>query len=208
MLLDRFLNSENVRKDLALVVRRPSRKHVAVLQDGLERRRIPKFQRIRRLHIVMAVNQNCRTTGPVFIAGPDDGMTFRRYKLRLQTDPVELVHQPVCTLDQLFLVLVVSRDAWKPQERIILLEIIVAHGARVNPRSYERPILTSDMGNSCRAGASPARPMTRQAERLPYNSPPRHPFTCSARATVLRTKYKRDDSASTIPVTRNSRTVA
>ena len=68
----------------------------------------------------------------MFIAGPDNGMTFRRYKLRLQTDPVELVHQPVCTLDQLFLVLVVSRDARKPQERIILLEIIVAHGEKLN----------------------------------------------------------------------------
>src|SRR5437667_434611 len=45
----------------------------------------------------MAINQNCRTPGPVFIAGPDDGMTFRRYKLRLQTDSVELVYQPVRT---------------------------------------------------------------------------------------------------------------
>ena len=67
----------------------------------------------------------------MFIAGPDDGMTFRGYKLRLQTDPVELVHQPVCTPDQPFLVLVVGRDAWKPQERIILLEIIVAHGGKL-----------------------------------------------------------------------------
>ena len=58
-------------------------------------------------------------------------MTFRRYKLRLQTNLVELVHQPVCTPDQLFLVLVISRDAWKPQERIILLEIIVAHGGKL-----------------------------------------------------------------------------
>src|SRR6478752_7482519 len=126
----------------------------------------------------MAVNHNCRTTGPMFIASPDDGMTFRRYKLRLETDPVELVHQPVRTLDQPFFMLVIRRDAWKPQERIILLEIIVAHGERVNPRSYERPILSSCMGNSCRAGASPARPTTRQAERLPYNSPPRHLFAC------------------------------
>src|SRR4029077_12841693 len=156
----------------------------------------------------MAVNHNCRTSRAVFIAGPDDGMTFRRYKLRLQTDPVELVHQPLCTLDQFSLVLVVSRDAGKPQERIILFEIIIAQGGRGNPRSYGRPILTSDTGNSCRVGASPARPMTRQAERLPYNSPSRHPFTCSARVTVLRTKYKRDDNTSTIPVTRNSRTVA
>src|SRR6266481_5131794 len=95
----------------------------------------------------MAVNHNRRTPGPMFIARPDDRMTLCRHKLRLQTDPVELVHQPVCTLGQLFFVLVISRDTRKPQERIILLEIIVAHGARVNPRSYERPILTSGMGN-------------------------------------------------------------
>src|SRR6266481_3337604 len=79
----------------------------------------------------MAINQNCRTPGPMFIAGPNNGMTFRRYKLRLQTDPVELVHQPVCTLDQLFFLLVISRNARKPQERIILLEIIVAHGGKL-----------------------------------------------------------------------------
>src|SRR6478736_5892278 len=79
----------------------------------------------------MAVNHNCRTPGPMFITRPDNGMTFRRYKLRLQTNLVELVHQPVCTPDQLFLVLVISRDAWKPQERIILLEIIVAHGEKL-----------------------------------------------------------------------------
>src|SRR6476646_9585691 len=79
----------------------------------------------------MAIDHNCRTTGPMFIAGPDDGMTFRRYKLRLQANPVELVHQPVCTLDQRFFVLVISRDAWKPQERIVLLEIIVADGGKL-----------------------------------------------------------------------------
>jgi len=38
MLFDRFLNSENVRKDLTFVVRRSAGKHVAVLQDRLERR--------------------------------------------------------------------------------------------------------------------------------------------------------------------------
>src|SRR4029453_1402332 len=79
----------------------------------------------------MPINHNCWTPGPVFIARPHNGMTFRRYKLRLQTDPVELVHQPVGTLDQFFLMLVVSRDARKPQERIILLEIIVAHGRKL-----------------------------------------------------------------------------
>src|SRR5438105_9255210 len=81
----------------------------------------------------MTINQHGPAPGVMFIARPYNGMTFRRYKLRLQTDPVELVHQPVCTLDQLFLVLVISRDAWKPQERIILLEIIVAHGQKSKP---------------------------------------------------------------------------
>src|SRR6185312_216811 len=118
----------------------------------------------------MAVNHHCRTPGPMFIARPDDGMTFRGYKLRLQTDLVELVHQPLCAFDQFFFVLVVSRDARKPQKRIILFEIIVAHGERVNPRSYERPILKSHARNSCGAGASPAQPMTWQAERLPCKS--------------------------------------
>src|SRR4029077_8534834 len=82
MLLNRFLNSENVRKDLSFVVRGAPREHVTVLQDRLEWRGIPKFQRIRWLHIVMAVNHNRRTPGPMFIAGPHNGMTFRSYKLR------------------------------------------------------------------------------------------------------------------------------
>src|SRR5262245_41303066 len=79
----------------------------------------------------MAINQNRRTPGPMFIARPDNGMTFRRNELRFQTDPVELVHQPICTFDQLFLVLVVGGDAWETQERVILLEIIIAHGGKL-----------------------------------------------------------------------------
>src|SRR6266576_4906342 len=79
----------------------------------------------------MTINQYGPAPGLMFIARPYNRMTFRWYKLRLQTDLVELVHQPVCTLDQLFFVLVISRDARKPQERIILLEIIVAHGEKL-----------------------------------------------------------------------------
>src|SRR3954470_14872986 len=79
----------------------------------------------------MAINHHCRTPGPMFIARPDDRMTVRRYKLRLHTNLVELAHEPVCTVDQLVLVLVVSRDARKPQEGIILLQIIVAHGGKL-----------------------------------------------------------------------------
>src|SRR5437016_6541688 len=79
----------------------------------------------------MTINQNCRTSGPMFIARPHNGMTFRRYKLRSQTDSCEFVDQPVCTFHQLFLVLVVSRHAWETEKRVILLEIIIAHGEKL-----------------------------------------------------------------------------
>src|SRR5215211_3136032 len=79
----------------------------------------------------MAIDQHCRTPRAMFIARPHNGMTFRGYKLRLKTDSVELVHQPVCTLDQFFLILVVSRDTRKPQEGIILLEIIITHAGKL-----------------------------------------------------------------------------
>src|SRR5437764_388613 len=85
--------------------------------------------------------------GYVFIAGPHNGMTFCGYKLRLQTDPVELVHQPVRTFDKFFLVLVVSRNARKPQERIILLKMIIAHAPELRPTATNRePVVESRSG--------------------------------------------------------------
>src|SRR4030095_3307521 len=112
----------------------------------------------------MAINQHRPTSGPMFIARPDNGMPFRRYKLRLQTDPVELVHQPVCTLDQLFLV--VSRDARKPQERIILLEIIVAHGGKLIG-FCSLPTVSDEVG------CGPDKKPTQSRELLPRLASPR-----------------------------------
>ena len=102
----------------------------------------------------------------MFIARPHNGMAFRWYKLRLQTDPVELAHQPVCALDQPFLVLVVSRDAWKPQERIILLEIIVAHGGKLTG-FCRLPTLSGEVG--CESDKKP----TPSRELLPRLASPR-----------------------------------
>src|SRR5436309_3479586 len=185
MFLDRFLNSENVRKDLAFVVRCATRKNVAVLQYRLEWRRIPKFQRIRRLHVVMAVNQNASASRFMLITRPNDRMSSRRYKLRLQADSVKLVHQPVCTFDQLFRVLVVSRDAWKTQERVILLEIIVAHGRKSKPGLLETSNAQRTR-NFCRPDAPPAQ--TWQTERLPGKASI-YTFARSVRAMNFRTKY-------------------
>src|SRR5205823_5760667 len=86
MLLDRFLNPENMRKDLAFVVGSAACKNVAVLQNRLERGRVPKLQRIRRLHIVMPVDQHCPAPGLLFIMRPDDWMSTRGNKLRLQAE--------------------------------------------------------------------------------------------------------------------------
>src|SRR5262245_61317829 len=73
--------------------------------------------------------------------------------------------------------------------------------ARVKPRSYERPILTRINENVCRAGASPAQLMTRQAERLPYNSKT-HACARPERTMDRRSKYKADAATRTTAASR------
>src|SRR6516164_8428935 len=79
----------------------------------------------------MPVDQNCPASGLMFVTRPDDRVPFRRNKLRLQPDARELLHEPICTLLQLFFVLVISRDTWKSQEGIELLKIILTHGDKL-----------------------------------------------------------------------------
>jgi len=143
---------------LALIIRRPSREHVAVLQNRLERRRIPQLQGIGRLHVVMSVDQNCPAPSLMFVARPNNRMPTRWDELRLQADAREFFHQPPCALLQLLLMLVVGRDTRKPQERIILLEIIVAHDGKIKP-AFPRTSNTHRTRRNCRAGASPAQQM-------------------------------------------------
>ena len=54
---DRF----EVREILAFVVRAAARENVAAGDARLEWRRLPEFQRLRRLHVVMAINQVVRS---------------------------------------------------------------------------------------------------------------------------------------------------
>ena len=131
-LFDSFLNPEDMRKDLSFVVCRTASKDVSVLEHRLEWRRIPKLQRIRRLHIVMSVDQNGATPGLMFIARPNDRVPPRRNKLCFQTNAGKFLHQPSSAFHQLFLVFVVGRNTRKPQERIILFKIIVTHGPKPN----------------------------------------------------------------------------
>ncbi len=77
-LLQRFLDSNDVRKNLSFVVRCAARKNVTVFQHRLERRRVPQLERIRRLNIIMAVDQNRRSAGAMFVTRPNDRMTCGR----------------------------------------------------------------------------------------------------------------------------------
>ena len=52
-----------VHEDLALVVGRPARVDLAVADRGLERRRLPQVERIDRLHVVVAVEEDRRRAG-------------------------------------------------------------------------------------------------------------------------------------------------
>src|SRR5207302_5144579 len=142
--------------DLALIVRCASGKNIAVLQNRLERRRIPQLQGIGRLHVIMSVDQYCAASGLMFVSRPNNWVAFRGYELRLQADAVQLLHQPVCALAQLLLVLIIGRNTWKPQERIILFEIIVAHGQKSKPGLLQTST-TQRTPSNCRVGASPAR---------------------------------------------------
>src|SRR4030095_10343722 len=79
----------------------------------------------------MPVNQNCATSNLMFVACPDDGMPARRSKLRLQPYAGESFHEPVRAFGHPLSVLVVSRNAWKAQERIKILEVIFTHGHKL-----------------------------------------------------------------------------
>src|ERR1044071_6866841 len=89
-LFDCFLDADDVREDLALIVGCAARKDVAVFENRLERRRIPKLQWIGWLYIVMPVDQNRAASGLMFVARPDDRVPFRGNKLCLSPMLVSL----------------------------------------------------------------------------------------------------------------------
>ena len=88
LLLDRFLNAEDVGKNLTFVIRRAARKNVSVLQNRLERRRFPQLERVRRLHIVMPVNENGAPPFLMFVPRPNNRMAGSRNQLRRESNVV------------------------------------------------------------------------------------------------------------------------
>ena len=85
---ERLLDAENMREDLALVVRRTPRVDITVFQNRSEGRRIPQLERVGRLHIVMPVKHDGLAAGLMFVSCPDHRMSRGGNQLRLKADPV------------------------------------------------------------------------------------------------------------------------
>src|SRR5215469_17405537 len=79
----------------------------------------------------MPVDQHRPASRLMFVARPDDWVPVRGNELRYQPDARKFFHEPICTLLQIFFVLVISRNTWKSQERIELLKIILTHGNKL-----------------------------------------------------------------------------
>src|ERR1700758_2978605 len=71
-------NTENVAQNLALVVGCSSAVNLILYDYRFEWRRLPKIQGIRRLDVVMTVNQDRLSTRPLFVAGHDPRMASGR----------------------------------------------------------------------------------------------------------------------------------
>ncbi len=85
----------DVREYLPLVVGRTAGEEIPVAPRRLERWASPQFQRVRRLHVVMSINQDGRRPGDVGRLGIDQGMTTRADNLGRQAHPPELRIHPL-----------------------------------------------------------------------------------------------------------------
>src|SRR4029077_1873282 len=106
----------------------------------------------------MPVDQNRATSGQMFVACPDDGMSARRNKLCLQSNAGESFHEPVRAFGHPLGILVVSRNTWKAQERIKIFEVIFTHGDKlIGFRSLPTLSAESDRGRDKRLTQQPVR---------------------------------------------------
>src|ERR1043166_5205748 len=107
----------------------------------------------------------------MFVACPDDGMPARGNQLCLQTNARELVYEPLCAVLEFFLVLIVSRNTRKAEERIIFLKVVVTHGDKlVGFRSL--PTISAEPGLRRNKTLTRSRePLLRAAVRRVYHCP-------------------------------------
>src|SRR5262245_61829089 len=94
-----------MRQVLALIVGGSAGKERPPLNPRFERGRLPEFERLRWLNIVVSVNKEMRLPPPrteSWRLGHYDRIAFRRAKPSLQTDPTAVVYQPICAGHHIF----------------------------------------------------------------------------------------------------------
>src|SRR5262249_52575257 len=116
---------------------------VSIANRGLERGRVPLAERVGRLHVVVAVNQDRRRAGDRFGLRVNDGMAGRFTQLGLQTQPAELSGDPLGGAADVLAMLAVAADAGNPEQvaqfalesLAILLQVLVQirHRVLANP---------------------------------------------------------------------------
>ena len=128
-LLQRFLNAEDVRQDLPLVIRSATGVDLPILQRRFKRRRRPLLQRVRRLHIVMAVNKQRASARFALATRHHDRVPVGGIDLRLQPHALEFLFEPPRASCNLRRVLRVRRNAWKTEKLEKLGKKRAVHGA-------------------------------------------------------------------------------
>ena len=135
-----------VRKMLALVVAATTGIQKSPGNPGLKRRRLPEFERVRGLHVVMTIDQIMRSSGSrPAQPGEHDGMSRGGTQSRLQTDSRAMSYQPLRAADQVWSMRGLRRHTRKPEiltqirdETRLMLTQIIEHllheeGFKQNP---------------------------------------------------------------------------
>jgi len=109
--LEERFDRQDLREMLPLVVGDAARKDAAVADRRLERRAVPQVERVRRLYIIVAVEQHSRRTLRLEPAAHHHRMALGRYQPCLETELVEHADQQISDLLDSD---VMGADAWMP----------------------------------------------------------------------------------------------
>jgi hypothetical protein len=121
------LDGLDVHEHLALVVGRSARVDLAVANGRLERRRRPLVERIHRLHVIVAVEQDRRCTGRAQPVAVDDGVAGRVDQADvLHADALQFLRRPLGTAAHVAGVLRQRADAGDREVLLQLVDVAIA----------------------------------------------------------------------------------
>jgi hypothetical protein len=118
----------HVEEELPFVVHRSASEDLSVAHGWLERRRCPQLERLRRLDIVVAVDENGRRAGRVPPLADDNRVAGGRIDLRRHTDFVEGCIHPLRRAPRVGVVVRLrahARDAEKLEQLVMDARIVV-----------------------------------------------------------------------------------